>query len=1100
MIVQARDMERVNQVATIIEHAAASGVIAQVAVEINGGYGEEARYNEVTKILAKAAEGMPTLEGLSEPIRFSYSPKWEYDFSYHRNISLRMLETQNAMWLDSDDLPPDFKAFAATALAISTVELEESGTLPAGLMTTYQYTDTYSQMRERLIFNISEWSWYGEVHEVLVHDGRGAVVFMQDEKLKITHLDTRDRVSSTMRNIHILQRQLISPRMGRGVKARLRNAFYLMSEYAGMDKHQAVLDMFTGFVSMMLEEDSVCESESLILKKIATQVFYSASACKWLEPELAEFGQIVLDLVRRAIQWNPASNELHGLMVMYGLEQKDESIFMEHWHQLSEDPVDMTDVNWNFYGSFKHAMMAEWILANSKMNKQVLAKAIQAIMPGFLCDRYTQSFHKVVERLKAELVEHQIGVAYLDPALMDKPFALAFVARTFGVTVGSDAFTMMIPSTSPYIFALAHGPVALSFVSYQAIADGDLSFLKEPVPNSVDVRHMYVMEHPAQIANFTHGDVVLATGMPEGHSRIHLPGWTVTPVPEIPFGLSDEERVELETSITAMAIEVGASYERVQRARTSASYFHLITAQLGTEIDGNVVTDMEVQRDFFTPNSYIEPSKYGMICEQSVFMRNPEVGSARNLTLDAYNDTSVRIIEGELVHNSTGTKTLSRVYQMLLTAKDVGSAVIDGNDVKALPLVATQVYRFVNRESMTEQEQGRVRTKGKGLRKLAFYCEAGVEMWDGTTPYVRGIGASESSLIFLADAMAKLTNQHGEIIYDVYVFSPSGHRQVRNIRGVSYLDKSKFAAWLEGNSDDVEAVIASRMISRPQPMYEIEQCGIPVIQWVHDVPSLHDLQQALKNFSAVVVPSDAAVLHLDFRATEAGEWLPECKVIPNTMFPYMASWSKEAMASALEHSSYGSLFKMADKQKLRVITSQPERCLDGSLRVADEMGTDKSVTVVCYGYDNFLFYHGNSFEAAAKVHQWRRQISKHNAIQLGRLNSWTINELLTNAESWLYYGDGFQETYCVAAEEAMKHRLPIIANSLGSGKLCQAISSLMATHGYVQGATSGEGVREQAIFFYGGLTPSSPNKLRGERDTNLAIARSWQALIEQVRK
>jgi glycosyltransferase involved in cell wall biosynthesis len=260
----------------------------------------------------------------------------------------------------------------------------------------------------------------------------------------------------------------------------------------------------------------------------------------------------------------------------------------------------------------------------------------------------------------------------------------------------------------------------------------------------------------------------------------------------------------------------------------------------------------------------------------------------------------------------------------------------------------------------------------------------GVEEWDGNTPFATGIGASESSVIYLAEELYV----QGK---DVTVFCPVS--SYRRIGGVLYAPINEFVKF----QTKWDLLISSRNTEVLKMRRATKQ-----VLWMHDVAEVYDYRN---------LECDEFVCLSQWqrqRAEELGYPKHKLVVRPNPMI------------QSIQFNKY-------PKEKVQgrtVWMSQPERGLNYLYELAQGMPVGD--LYVAYGFYNYLTY-TDSVENFQKAYKMKHRLRKMNAKIVGRIPTQEMRELLDTVET-LYYISDFPETFCVSVLEAAMSNVNIFVN------------------------------------------------------------------------
>jgi glycosyltransferase involved in cell wall biosynthesis len=273
------------------------------------------------------------------------------------------------------------------------------------------------------------------------------------------------------------------------------------------------------------------------------------------------------------------------------------------------------------------------------------------------------------------------------------------------------------------------------------------------------------------------------------------------------------------------------------------------------------------------------------------------------------------------------------------------------------------------------------------LGRIAFYAN-GIESWDGETPYRFGIGASESSIVYLAEMLYVRG-------YDVEVYCPCETR--RTIAGVEYKPHDQFP-----NQEKWDVFVASRNCA----VLNVRR-GDKQLFWAHDVPD------AYPTLSGAIV--DRVVCVSDWQLDQGVEKgifkHSNAVVIPNGI-----SRTTTHKASSMRW----------EQREGYLWLSQPERGLEDALDLIPE---EQSIGVV-YGFYNLLKSR-NNLETFQQVAGWKYKLRKRDAKIYGRVGSLVLSRIMDRYER-LVYPSSFPETFCVSIAQAMLHGIHCFIHENGA--------------------------------------------------------------------
>lgn len=259
-----------------------------------------------------------------------------------------------------------------------------------------------------------------------------------------------------------------------------------------------------------------------------------------------------------------------------------------------------------------------------------------------------------------------------------------------------------------------------------------------------------------------------------------------------------------------------------------------------------------------------------------------------------------------------------------------------------------------------------IATFPKNGKSVAIFA-GGIQQWDGITPYSQGIGASESSVIYLAEELI----MQG---YTVFVFCPTNTFKI--ISGVTYLpttqltDKAKF-----------DVFISSRA-----PQVLNKRYGDIQMLWMHDIAEAYKYDNII---------CDKLVCVSEWQQKEAAKLtnIPSI-VIPNGV-KYGITEDEERGGDIL-------------------FISQPERGLD---LVIDKYKKPKESMSVLYGFYNLMQY-SNTLQTFKKIQALKNRMRKNGILSLGRQGVFKVRKL-QNRFKKTYFVSDFPETFNVSCVEAL---------------------------------------------------------------------------------
>lgn len=252
-------------------------------------------------------------------------------------------------------------------------------------------------------------------------------------------------------------------------------------------------------------------------------------------------------------------------------------------------------------------------------------------------------------------------------------------------------------------------------------------------------------------------------------------------------------------------------------------------------------------------------------------------------------------------------------------------------------------------------------------QKTVYIYAEGVEPWDGCTPYSRGIGASEASVVYLAEQMM--------LNHNVVVFCPVP--TLRVVGEVTYAPLTEF-----GNYPTPDVLISSRC-----PHLLTKRIAKTQILWLHDLYQ-HTVFPDTCVFDRLVCVSRQE------QNKASKDWGHKTTVIPN---PYKPN----------------TLPNQAIDGRC-VWLSSPDRGVVNLLQ--SEVATQD--LWVTYSYFNAKVMRANDPVQFQAIWQEKHKLRRAGVRLVGRLGLSELRRLLSTCEFWPY-ASTFEETFCVAALEAV---------------------------------------------------------------------------------
>lgn len=282
-------------------------------------------------------------------------------------------------------------------------------------------------------------------------------------------------------------------------------------------------------------------------------------------------------------------------------------------------------------------------------------------------------------------------------------------------------------------------------------------------------------------------------------------------------------------------------------------------------------------------------------------------------------------------------------------------------------------------------------------KRVAFVA-GGVQQWDGNTPYSQGIGASESSVVGLAEQYAINGDK-------TVVFCPTDKTKIIGL--VEYRPIQLF----DSGCRDFDLLVSSRM-----PEMLRERRATKQLLWLHDVPGAH-LAQNPRAYDEIVC--DQIVCVSEWQAQEAvkfGIKRGRISVKPNGI--ELANYWNGHKSRRVSESDAGR----------GIWISQPERGLNNVLDIGENALEDYWVV---YGTYNYMAFHAGNLEKWQSVMKLKHRLRCLGIKATGRIPLPDLRRLLSTVDWWLYPSD-FPETFAVSAVEAVTMGVNAVVSDVGA--------------------------------------------------------------------
>ena len=342
-------------------------------------------------------------------------------------------------------------------------------------------------------------------------------------------------------------------------------------------------------------------------------------------------------------------------------------------------------------------------------------------------------------------------------------------------------------------------------------------------------------------------------------------------------------------------------------------------------------------------------------------------------------------------------------------------------------------------------------------KKLVIFCAGGWEEWDGNTPFRYGIGASESSLIYLAEEFVK---QDCEVIVYNTVTYP------RIIAGVKYLPRPYM-----GDIPSCDLFVSSRM---PEVL-TTRRAKIQAL-WMHDLPTAYIDKINYNNVDLLIAVSEWE------KKFAINQGMPKEKVIviPNGIYD---------------------IFWVNKPEKIKgssVWVSDPLRGVHNLIDINKKTGLFNNLTVL-YGFyfTTFVKPTKDQFNASLVV---KTRLRDMGARICGRVNNAQTRQILSSTH-YLAYPSDFPETQCVSVLEALAEAVQVFLNKNGA-TVATAFSSglkglinVVFANKYYEKAD----LPDWCAFLLENVKEPCKNKKKLNRKHHWpVIIKTWLALMEDI--
>lgn len=411
------------------------------------------------------------------------------------------------------------------------------------------------------------------------------------------------------------------------------------------------------------------------------------------------------------------------------------------------------------------------------------------------------------------------------------------------------------------------------------------------------------------------------------------------------------------------------------------------------EIDDDLVTDELIHKAFAPVQEYRNVKSIDKMIELAKRTRSPYV-IATTLDEDIYDTVGESLIRGSIVAivNPTGELVGLAGY-----TGDVASLCAVGNTIRTnTPHAISKLV--VSGDGAEELGIPCTIEPMQALKKVAIIAP-GIEDWDGTTPYRWGIGASESSVVYLAEQLVREGCQ-----VSVFQLNKTGRSSI--VGGVMYLKAEQYQAGAGlSNPEQFDLVISSRI---PEVLSGVRR-GRKQVLWMHDIA---------ESYASRITPDqiiDQYICVSDWqreRASALNYKQAKLKVIPNGILP-------PAEPAKKGNGTY-------------VWMSQPERGLESILKFKTLIPDTIKDLWVLYGFYNLAKYRASRGDNAfLDVCALKYMLRSTGAKITGRIPNHHVQEVLSKSDV-MAYPSTFPETFCVAILEAIAHGVAVVVTNNGA--------------------------------------------------------------------
>jgi len=348
--------------------------------------------------------------------------------------------------------------------------------------------------------------------------------------------------------------------------------------------------------------------------------------------------------------------------------------------------------------------------------------------------------------------------------------------------------------------------------------------------------------------------------------------------------------------------------------------------------------------------------------------------TSQNVTDELVTAIIERVLDGYQTPIIWETEDDGKIVTLAGKTKDLHGFSINQNN---LVLNVPHRIKYLDIAPLVFDDVERASLPNHPRAKVVFYAE-GIEPWDGLTPRITGIGGSESSVVYLAEELAKT---HKVI---VLCTTPTP----KTINGVFYAPNTQL-----DNLADVDVFISSRC---PGILYK--RRGKRQLLWLHDVAKSYDFEEVIVD--KIITVSDR----------EAD------KVVGMVIFPVVT----------IPNGIHTEPQQGTRVEGRCIWTSSPDRGLTNLLH------TQIKDMWITYSWAGINHCFRTSRDIYRRTLREKALIRKRGWKIVGRLPITELRTLLATCQYWPYLST-FEETFCINVLEVVNQGvIPLICEEAGA--------------------------------------------------------------------